>query len=159
MKKIFAIVFACVAIVNAKTINLLEWEPQYKYASAEFYSFEDAKEIQKTDKHIRIGCKNGKCKLYKTPLNCPDFKTSNMDEYILTPARARRVADVCFADYETVKYKYTNGKSGIVFKRNNKKYIFEEVIEYTGENEFGKIFKIYKLSDTTNVIWQKNNSK
>lgn len=146
-----------VGLAFSKTINLLEWEPQFKYTSNEIYTYKDAREIRKTDKHIQIRCeKNGKCHLYKTPLNCPEFRTSNMDEYLLDAFRARQLIDVCFGDYGNVKYHFVNHKTGMIFNRNNNKYMFEEVIEYTGADKYAKIYKIRKLTDSVNVTWKTN---
>lgn len=156
MNKLILGTMLAVGLCYGKTINLLNWKPQFKYTSNEIYTYEDAKQIRKADKRIQIRCEINKCRLYKTPLNCPEFRTDNMDEYLLDAFRARQVTDICFADYETTKYKYANDKLAIVFKRNNKKYMFEEVIDYTGD-KFAKIYKIHRLSDSSQITWKTNN--
>lgn len=156
MNKLILGTMLAVGLCYGKTINLLNWEPQFKYKSDEIYSPEDAKQICETNKSFHISCENHKCHLYKTPLNCPEFRTGNMDEYLLDAFRAHQVTDICFADYETTKYKYEKDKLAITFKRNNKKYIFEKVIEYTGADKYAQIYKIHRLSDSSKITWKTN---
>lgn len=158
MKKlIFVIIMAGVALANAKTMNLLEWEPKFKYTSNEIYTYKDAKQIKEKDRRINIRCEDGKCRLYKTPLNCPEFRTSNMDEYLLDAFRARQLIDICFGDSGKVEYHFVKDKTGMIFNRGGKKYIFEDVFKYTGgKDEFGKVYKIRRLSDSDHVTWKTN---
>ena len=156
MKKIIFCLLIIASFANAKTINVLDWTPEFKYSSVERYTHEEAKEYCMNKKNCHLACdRPSKCTINKTILNCPAFKTNTMDEYIATPAHMHKVINHCFADGKVRLFYEGEHTLNYSFERNNVEYVVTKFDKY--DNKFGYIFRIRKRLMTNKDIKFKQN--
>lgn len=134
MKKIIILIAILCSFGISKTINMIEWEPEYKYKSNDTYSRHDAKEYCEGKKQCVIKREIGnKYRIYQKVANCPPILTGKMDSYIGMSFKLRRFIYVCYDEtvYNAVKIgKYHSfnyiwkiektPKAGVKFNLNKK---------------------------------------
>lgn len=140
MKKIITLILMVATIISAKTVNLLDWEPDYKYTSTETYPYEVAQQYCEN----KPGCgvlrvRSGQYSINKNIKNCPAIKTGDMDEYISDAAHMHHVIDHCFSTDKKIHYE---GKGVLSFVHKNSKYYATRIQKY--DNKYGYIYKIKK---------------
>ena len=152
MKKIIIFILISAAVSMATTINILNWEPEYKYTSIETYPYQAAKEYCENKKDCEISCEasRGRCTINKTIKNCPALKTGNMDEYIATPFHMHMMVKRCFALEH--KLHYEGHVVSFVYKNN--RYYVNKIQKY--DNKYGYIFKITKTITKDSVKFKEN---
>lgn len=151
MKKIITLILIAVAFAMANTINLLNWNPDYKYTSIESYPYELAKNYcaDKVDCHIKR-MNNGLFSINKNIKNCPALKTGNMDEYIADLFHMYEVIRECFASDKEIHL----AGPDISFKYKNTRYYVNVFEKY--DNKDGNIYKIRKNISKETINFKEN---
>lgn len=106
MKKIIILIAILCSFGMSKTINMMSWEPEYKYKSNDTYTRIEAKEYCEGKKQCQPKRETGNnYRIYQKIVNCPQMLTGKMDSYIGSPARIRHFIDICYDEtlYKAVK--------------------------------------------------------
>lgn len=106
MKKIIILLSILCSFGMCKTINIMKWEPEYKYKSDNTYTREEADAYCKDKKQCQLQREPGrKYRIYQKITNCPPILTGKMDSYITSPARIRLFIHKCYDEtlYKAVK--------------------------------------------------------
>lgn len=106
MKKIIILIVILCSLGMSKTINMMGWEPEYKYKSNDTYTLEEAKEYCEGKKQCQPRRELGrKYRIYQKILNCPPMLTGKMDSYIGSPSKIRRFINACYDEtlYKAVR--------------------------------------------------------
>ena len=124
MKKIIILIAMLCCVSIAKTINIMDWYPEYKYKSTETYTRDEAKEYckGKEDCAMKYEGNTRRMRIYTHVNNCKPVLTGKMDTYIATPSRIRHFIDVCADEnmYEAIKLDKYPEKYGYVWKIQKK---------------------------------------
>ena len=115
MKKIITLIAILCCMVMGKTINMMGWEPEYKYKSNDTYTYEEAKEYCEGKKQCQPKREIGRTyRIYQKIVNCPPLLTGKMDSYIGSPFEIDRFIDVCYDEtlYKAVKLEKYPSKYG-----------------------------------------------
>lgn len=106
MKKIIILIAILCGFGISKTINMMGWEPEYKYKSNDTYTREEAEEYCEGKKQCQPKRELGRnYRIYQKITNCPPMLTGKMDSYITSPIRIRRFINSCYDEtlYKAVR--------------------------------------------------------
>jgi len=106
MKKIIILIAILCSFGMSKTINMMSWEPEYKYKSNDTYTRIEAKEYCEGKKQCQPKRETGNnYRIYQKIVNCPPMLTGKMDSYIGMSYKIRRFINVCYDEtlYKAVK--------------------------------------------------------
>ena len=115
MKKIIILIAILCSFGLSKTINMMGWEPEYKYRSNNTYTLEAPNAYCEGKKQCQPKREPGrKYRIYQKISNCAPILTGNMDSYITSPIRIRIFIKECYDEtlYEAIKIEKYPSKSG-----------------------------------------------
>ena len=112
MKKIIILIAILCSLGLSKTINLIDWKPEYKYKSEDTYTLDEAEAYCKDKKQCYPKREIGrKYRIYQKINNCPSMLTGKMDSYIASAWQIRVFIIEC---YDKTLYKAVKiGKYGV----------------------------------------------
>ena len=115
MKKIIILIAILCGFGMSKTINMMDWKPEYKYKSNDTYTQKEAKKYCEGKKQCLINFETeGNFRIYQKIVNCPPMLTGKMDSYIGMSYKIRLFIDVCYDEtlYKAVKIEKYPSKYG-----------------------------------------------
>ena len=97
MKHLVILVILMSYAAWGKTIDLRDWEPEFKYKSEELYTRDEAESYCKNKKQcvIRYEKKSRDVRIYSKVTNCKPILSGKLDSYISDAYHIRELIELC----------------------------------------------------------------